>query len=151
MERTNRATATEPEIFCTPDNHPNSSPCLYPTVRSRGVASCGVGVVWCGLVWFDVRWLSLVWLGVVWFGLVWCCLFCEKGGLNSLIIPYCGYFLIRYQIVGFSDNLGGFFIFLGRSNKYIRYKLIKNSPIDIYSISSTLCINIIKSTKKPTD
>jgi len=60
-----------------------------------------------------------------------------------------GYFLIGYQIVGFSDDLGGFGGFLGLSIKYNRNNPITKHPISMYNNCSTLNINIFKSKKNP--
>jgi len=60
-----------------------------------------------------------------------------------------GYFLIGYQIVGFSDDLGGFGGFLGLSIKYNRNNPITKHPINIYNNCSTLDINIGLGTKNP--
>ena len=67
-----------------------------------------------------------------------------------MIIPNIPYFLILNQMVGFSDDLGGFLVvFVGFSIKYNRYNPIRKLPINIYFISSTLDINIRIGTKNP--
>jgi len=62
-----------------------------------------------------------------------------------------GYFLIGYQIVGFSDDLGGFGGFLGLSIKYNRNNPITKHPINMYNNSSTLLYKYNLGHKKPTD
>ena len=80
-----------------------------------------------------------------------------KSGLISLKIPYLPYFLILYQIIGFSDDLDDFLGFLlGFSIQYSNNNEIKNpknNPNNILScmicsICSTLNINI-KGIKNP--
>ena len=76
---------------------------------------------------------------MIWFGL--------KVGEIPLVSLFCDYFLILYQMVGFSGLdffLGGL---LSRSILYIKYNATPIIPINIYNNSSTLLYKYLQGKK----
>jgi len=72
------------------------------------------------------------------------------GGLVSLNYPIeVDYFLIRYQMTGFSDFVFILGVFLGLLSQYWKLNNILPKPISMYSSISTLNINILKGIKNP--